>query len=87
MSDQERIADALRNMGFFYRRDDAGKFCTIDDEEILQVTEGTFLRARVELDLACQDLRDEIIKEFGKPVAKTMFALGRFLRWIKGGRQ
>jgi hypothetical protein len=85
MTDDKRLADALRAAGFFYRRSDAGWMCGITDEEVLEETEGTMFRASVELSLAWEDLKAEIRKELGPRAAKIMFAFARFIGWFTKG--
>ncbi len=84
MIDEKRLAAALRAKGFFVHRNNSGHLAYSSDEQILEATKGTCFRAAVELDLACADLRDEIVEQFGRPVARVLFALGRFIRWLKG---
>ena len=82
MIDDERIAVALRRAGFFYNVNDAGKFCAISDEEVLRVTEGTMLRARVELSLAVDDFIEVTKKELSVPVMWILRALTRLTNWF-----
>ena len=87
MTDDKRLADTLRAKGFLYRQaDDHSGFVLLTDDEVLRATEGTCFRAGVELDLACQDLWNEILKQFGKVITPVLFAVGRFIRWLRGGK-
>ncbi len=85
MTDEKRLAAALRARSFFVHWDADGKIAHLGDKEIIEATEGTCLRASTELGLACQDLWREIVGEYGKHGAKFLFALGRFIRWLRGG--
>ena len=84
--DNHRIANELRRKGFYYRRNDAGKLCGMSDEEILARTEGSYFRAGVEFDLACEDLWQEIKKAFERHAMKVLNFMTRLIYWIKGGK-
>ena len=82
MTDDGRLADAIRKLGFFYSCNDAGKFCAISDEEVLRVTEGTMLRARVELSLAVDDFIEVTKKELSVPAMWILRVLTRLTNWF-----
>jgi hypothetical protein len=71
---------------FFYRSPHARRSCSLTSKEIIEETEGTMLRARVELALAWKDLKTEIRKEIGLPAAKILSALARFIGWFTRGK-
>lgn len=85
MADEKRLAAALRARWFFVHQRADGTIAHLGDKEIIEATEGTYLRASTELGLACQDLWREIVNEYGKHGAKFLFALGRFIRWFSRG--
>jgi hypothetical protein len=88
MTDQKRLADALRARGFFYRLKDTGNWGAQPDEEVIAKTEGTMFRARVELGMAIDDLKAEFCEELGEPVMKILLALTRFIeRFTRGKRK
>ena len=89
MTDEKRLIMALRGelyMGiwnlYFHV---PNKFNHWSDEEVLEVTDGTLLRKRVELSLAWQDLWVEIRPLYERPALWCLNELLRIINWIKGG--
>jgi hypothetical protein len=87
VTDQKRLADALRLAGFFHLRSDAGKMYMISDEEVLEETEGTIFRARVELGLAMEDFRNEFLTVYERWAVEVLDAILWFINWFKRGKE
>ena len=69
MSNEERLKTALKERVLVPNLRKALGPCAdgVSDAKILELTEGTMLKARVELGCACEKFRLELCKAFGIP--------------------
>ncbi len=82
MTDDERLVAALRAELHMTSMDNMCLYFT--DEKLLRITEGTYLRARVELMLAWQDVWAEIKKVYERPAVRVLGAILRAVNWLRG---